>query len=727
MECLSALPGRVRFKAQNIYQNTKISEYVEKYIISLYGVKSAKLTVHTGSILITYDIQKTNLLTLKENIENALSTTYVKDDVKFNNFKEYFAVIKSKNKSKRKFLFWSLFYILLKVKNSTYGKFSLSRNLTVLKVASLVTIVGGYPLLKKLYKKYAKFMPTNEDILLELSALSFTIMRESSKGVLVLVLKALNDYIKFSAEAESRKALLDSYNANYKMAWTESLEGDKILVARDTLKVGDYVYNYTGEVASVEGIVEEGSAVVNALYYSGQPAISHVKIGSKIHEGTAIISGNLKIKITNLLDITEKNDISPKKLYLHNKTKKFESKVTRLAMWTACLSYLFTRNILNAFSVFLVLSPKATSVALNSGIKNYICLLNRNNIYLRNVNTFENILNVNKIIFDKTGTLTYGKLNIVSITLLDNTYSEDELLKICAACESEYFHPISITLKASCNDLEINNINNSILIPSQGIKAIYNNKEVLIGSMRLMENNKINLFKCAKQFRDYQRKLLIPIFIAIDKNLVGMIVLDDIIRADSKNLINTLKYNGIDNLSILTGDSYYKAQKISSELGISKIYSNMSNIGKASLVESESANNTVMMVGDGVNDAFAMKAADISVSFANGACDIIKLHCDCIIYDDNLTRLADLIYISKKSYAAINRTILFSNIYNVTLGFIAFMGGLDIFAAKSLNTLNSLLVLLLNQRIRYIKPNRIYKNFYLNNSNSNIINQKNIP
>ncbi|OOM78935.1 HAD-IC family P-type ATPase [Clostridium sp. BL-8] len=702
MECLSALPGRVRFKSLNIYYNTELSEHIEKYILSLYGVKSTKITKRTGSILIMYDIKKTNLHILKEDVENALSASITTDNTKLNNFQEYFHAIDNKKRSKRKFLFWSLFYIFLKIKNSTYGKFPISRNLTVLKVASLVTIVSGYPLIKKLYKKFAKPLPTNEDILLELTALSFTIMRESSKGILVLMLKALNDYIKFSAEVESRKALIDSCNINYKMAWIKSLNGDKILVSIDTLKIGDFIYGNTGEVIPVEGIIEDGNAVINTLYHSGQPIISRISKGAKIHEGTAIISGELTIRILRLPNFTEKQDISPEKFYLNNRIKKFQGKITNFAIWAAGLSYIFTHNILNAFSVFLVLSPKATSVALNSGIKNYISLLNKNDIYLRNPNVFQNILNIDKVIFDKTGTLTYGKMNIISIISFDNKYSKEELLKICTACEYEHFHPISITLQDACSDFEISKLNNSVLLPSEGIKANYDNKEILIGNMKLMVDNQIDISQGIKNYMEYQEKSLTPIFITINTTLTGMLILDDIIKKDSRELINRLRYDGIDNIAILTGDSYSKAQKVGLELGISQIYADMNYCEKANIVKNESAENTVIMIGDGINDALAMKAADVSVSFANSSYDMIKLHSDCLIYDDNLTKLADLIFLSKASYIAINRTILFSNIYNITLGFIAFAGGLDIFTAKSLNTLNSLLVLLLNQRIYYI-------------------------
>lgn len=720
MECLSNLPGRVRFKSLDIYYNTNFSDYIEKYINSLYGVKSTKVTKNTGSILILYDINKTNLQLLKENIENALSAHIIKDDDKFKNFDKYFNSIKNRKNAKRKFLFWSTFYLLLKIKGSIYGKFQASRNLSILKVASLITIIGGYPLLKKLYKKLAKNMPTDEDILLELTAISFTILRENSSGVLVLMFKALNDYIEFSAEVESQKALLDSSGYNYRMAWTKSQDGSNILISLNSLNIGDYIYAYKGEVVPVEGIIEEGNALINTLYCTGQPTIYNAKKGRKIYEGNAIVSGYLKIRITSLPNSTEKIDISPEKLYIHNKTKDFQTKMTPVALIASSLSSIFTNTILSAFSTLLALSPKASSVALNSGIKNYISLLNKNHIYLRNPNTFENILNVDKVMFDKTGTLTYGKMKIISITSFDNNYSEMELLKICAACEFENFHPISVTLQSACTDIDINKIDSSVLIPSEGVKANYNNNEVLIGNKKLMQNNHIDISKGNEKYIDYQNKFLIPIFIAISQKFVGIIVLDDILRNDSQKLIDRLKYNNINDLSILTGDSNAKAKQIGNQLDITKIYSNVNYLEKAKIVEYESVHSTVMMIGDGLNDVSAMKAADISVSFANSSCNKVKLHSDCIIYDDDLTKITDLISLSKKSYDAINRTIFLSNFYNIVFGLIAFCGDLNIFTAKSLNTLNSLLVLLLNQRIRYLKTSKIDNRLYLKQNDSHI-------
>lgn len=714
------LPGRVRFKSLDIYYNRELSKYIEKYVGTLYGVKFSKVTECTGSILVVYDIEKTNFSALKENIETALSASIIKNENDFKNFEEYFDAIKNRRKAKRKFLLWSALYLLLKIKGAAHGKFPISRNLNILKVASAVTIIGGYPLLKRIYKKFAKNMPTDADILLELTAISFTILRESSKGVFVLILKALNDYIKFSAEVESRKALLDSFGANFKMVRTKSLEGNEVLVPIDTLKIGDIIYAYTGEVVSVEGIIEEGEAVVNNLYCTGQPVISHIGKGIKIFEGTAVISGDIKIKVTSLPNTMEKKDISPESLYIHNRTKGFEDKMTPIAIGCAALSCLVTSNILNAFSIMLVLSPKPSSVAVHSGIKNYISLLNKNNIYLRNPNTFEKIIHVNKIIFDKTGTLTYGKMKIIDIEVFDSAYSKRDLLNICAACEVGNYHPISITLQDATDEIDMNRVDSSVLLPSRGIKANYNDHDVLIGNKKLMKEHDIDLSLGIEKYLHYQQECLTPIFVAINKKLIGLIVLNDIIRKGSKELIDILKYYRINNISILTGDSNPNAQKIASKLGIDTVYSNKDYLEKAQIVECESKNGIVMMIGDEINDVLAMNAADISISFTESSCNKVRLHSDYVIYEEDLLKLVHLISISQKTYSAMNRTILLSNLYNITLGVIAFVGGMNIFTAKSLNTLNSILVLLLNHRIQYIKPEKIDKRWYLKQEENDI-------
>ena len=508
----------------------------------------------------------------------------------------------------------------------------------------------------------------------------------------------MDDYIKFYTEAENRKALLDSYAKNFKMAWIKTSDGDDILVPVDKLIPGDSIYVNSGETVPVCGVIEEGNALVNNLYSTGQPLVTYIGIGAEIEEGIALISGNIKIKVTKLPEIMEKSDIPKEKLSIYSRANKYQNRMTYIALGTAVLSYLYTGTILSAFAVMLVLSPKATSAAFKSGMNNYIYLLRKNNIYLQNQNSVENIRNAGKIIFDKTGTLTYGKMTFIPLNSFHNSSIKKEIQNIFSE---------DADTEDSCVEI-------SEHIPNKGVKAATSqNNDIIIGNEELMKENHIDCTLGLEKFKTYKNDMLIPIFVAVNNKLAGIVVINDVLREDAQKLINRLNYLGISDISLLTGDSVKIAEKIATKLGIRKVYSEKSNSDKAQIVEEEAKEGIVMMVGDGMNDIMAMRAAHISISFAGNSSDKVKLNSDCIIYDDDMLKLADLIRLSQKSYRSINRTMLFSNVFNVVFSVMAFGGGLDVFTAKTLNTLNSLLVLLLNKRILLLHPGKIHNEISL--------------
>lgn len=707
---ISALPGRIHFKTNKIYGDKLLSRYINSYIEGLYGVKYSNTSHNTGSILIVYDAEKTDDILLSKSISSAIESVHNSEIKKFQDNEFYYKTIEKRDRTKWKFLFFAILYLFLRVKHSTLGKFSLSRNVAVLEAASAVTIVGGYPLLKVLYKKFSNNVPTDADLLLKLTAISFTILRESRDGVLVLVLKNLSDYIKHSAEVECLHILNSGMGKNTGMVWLVSDNSDEILVPISKVNIGDIVYIHKGEVSPVHGEIVTGTAVINTIYTTGQPRISHVEIGNKLHEGAAVVFGDLKVKIESIPVSVDKNDLSLDKLKIHKNVGIYQNKITKISFGVSVLNYIFTGNMLNALSLLLVLTPSATATALNHGMKNYVALLKHHNIYLRNPNTFEKILNTNSIMFDKTGTLTYGKMEIVNIESFRDDYSIHELLRICAACEVDNYHPISITLQDYVGDnYDMSKLKSSVLIPSQGIEAVYDNHNLLIGNIKLFRNKNIDIAKGVSKYKNYEDHYCYPILIAIDKELAGIIAMKDEVRSNAHLLIDKLKYRGINNISLLTGDTYEKSCNMAKSIGIEQVYAECSTEDKLSIINNARKFSTVMMVGDGINDIDAMKFSDVSVSFANSACDKIKLQSDCIIFEENVDSLGDLIYMSQISHKLITQNITFSQLYNITFGILAFFQYFDCFTAKSLNTFNSLLVLLLNERIRWISPDKMFE------------------
>lgn len=615
---ISVLPGRVRFRSSRIYENKLLARYINSYIDCLYGINYSSANYSTGSILIVYDVEKTNCELIAENIEAAIDSKDMEKEKEIEKQEFYYKAIEKRNKSKRNFLFFGIVYLVLKIKHATVGKFSISRNVGVLKAASAVTIIGGYPLLKKLYKKFGRSVPTDADILLKLSAASFTLLRESDKGVFVLVLKNLSDYIKHSAEVQCLHTLNAGMGKTSGMAWLVLDNNEEILVSANALKSGDNIRIHKGEISPVQGEIVGGNAVINSLYSVGQPIVEHVTSGNNIQEGVTVVFGALKVKVETIPASIVKRELSLNKLNIHKKVGAYQDKVTKVALGAAGLNYILTGSMLNALSILLVLTPSATATALTNGMKNYVAALKSYSIYLKNPNTFEKIINTDSIMFDKTGTLTYGNMKSVNVDSFNDEY--------------------------------------------------YN----------------------------------------IDSELAWTTCMKDEVRKNAHLLIDKLKYSGINDISLLTGDIYEKSCNTAEALGIQKVYAECSNEDKLSVITEANKFHTVMMVGDGVNDIDAMKAADVSISFANSACDKIKLQSDCIVFEDNIERLADLIYMSQRAHRLIKQSIAFSQIWSITLGGLAFFQYFDAFTAKSLNTINSLIVLLLNQRIHWITPDKTF-------------------
>lgn len=632
MEYINVLPGRVRFKSNKLYHNKELATFVENYINSLYGVNSGKVSLNTGSVLVKYQADKIHVKRLKENIESVLVAKKIQKYSDEDGINQYQSAIVRKKLAKNKFLLWSAFYLAVKVKSISIGKYSISRNVTVFKVASVVTIIGAYPLLKRIFKGLARYITVDPDKLLEYTALSFTVVRESSKGILLLVLKALDDYIKYSSEVESRKALLDSNNQHYGMAWVRTMDGDEVLVSVDQLEVGSHYFVYPGEMVPTCGKIEKGSAVIDNLYYTGQPLLSRITMGNEIKEGIKVVSGKLEVSVTELPEKQLKSDLKLESLSMFNQVRNFQNRMTLFALSSAAMSYFLFHNILTAFSVMLVLSPKATSVAFTSGINNYLYLLNKNKIYLKHPNTMEQIKNVDKVVFDKTGTLTLGKMEVDSITSFSHYYSKMDIQTIYL----NWLHED---------------------------KAMTENEEmILIGPKDLMKHFHISIPKAIETRLECEHTL--PAYIAINGELVGCVSLKDPVRMHAKEVICRMESMGIDDISMLTGDVQERANEVALETGIRKIYSQKTNKEKAQFIMDAKQEGIVLMVGDGINDILAMKMADVSVSFADNACEKIKLHSDCIIYGNNLLKLSDFIMITQKSYSKIKHTMLLSNLYN---------------------------------------------------------------
>lgn len=701
MKVMSFVPGRVRFREESIQKSNEMAQLVEFYMKDLAGVKNCRANPVTGSIIIDYDIDEIGVQILRRKI-NMLVTTdsayieYIKET-----YKEYLKAEDKLRRAKKKMVILGGIYIAFKIKQYLFGKFPLSRSLPVLQLAAAITIIKGYPKAKRAYKKITRYFPSNEDKLLLLTGMAFTFMREGSNGTMLLFLKSFTDAIQSYTEVENRRLLLQNSKNPLGLMWYNYSEKNH-LIPLESLELGDMISFYENETIPMEGTIIEGEAYINQIYYTGQPEIRLFKKGDKVNEGMIVSSGDIKVRIDRLVDKTPKEDLDINHLQIRKSVTRYQERQFYIASAMALASYFITGTTLGPLAVYLTMCTSASKTALNAGLSNYLKLLKKHQIVLRNINTIENIVDASSIVFDKTGTLTKGRLRISDIEIFDDTYTKDEILEACAACEAVIRHPVAYSLNMA-NDMDTGKkVDKSLFLPSRGVISNYNGHNIIIGNKKLLEDEGIEISPDINH-EEIRKQYYLPIYVAIDSKLISIIYMIEDIEPQARELIQELRIRGIEDISVISGDLQENVARLGEVLEIEQVHGNMSIEDKECFVINKKQSGTVIMVGDGVNDTLAMEKADVSLSYSNLASERAVLKSDCILAHNEMSNILDLLDLTKKSYKVINGNITFAQYYNYIFGVLVMLGYVNPFEAKSLNTLNSIIAVFGSSRIGRLK------------------------
>ena len=260
-------------------------------------------------------------------------------------------------------------------------------------------------------------------------------------------------------------------------------------------------------------------------------------------------------------------------------------------------------------------------------------------VLVKGSNYLDILTRVNTMVLDKTGTITKGNFEVTKV-LTENGVKEEELLETAAIGESMSNHPIaqSITKKANKNNVKIDEYSE---IAGCGIKAIYNENEILVGNSKLMEMESIEYRKCTE--------IGTIIYVAKNKEYLGAIVISDTIKEDSKEAIKDFKKNGISNIFMLTGDNESIANGVAKEVEIENVFSNLLPEGKVKTMEEIKRKfGTVVAIGDGINDSPLLALSDLGVSMGNNGADLAIETSDIVIMDGKLSSFNKLITIAKR-------------------------------------------------------------------------------
>ena len=532
-------------------------------------------------------------------------------------------------------------------------------------------IIVGYEILKKAFRNITRGKIFDENFLMSVATIGAFAIGEFPEAVAVMLFYQVGELFQSYAVDKSRKSI--SNLMDIRPDYANLLKDEKEeKVDPDEIKIGDIIIVKPGEKVPLDGIVIEGSSMLDTKALTGESIPKKAIVGAEVLSGCINKDGILKIKVTKefeestvskILDLVE--NASSKKSKSENFITKFAEFYTPIvviiAVILAIIPPLILKNtswtvwIYRALSFLVVSCPCALVISIPLSFFGGIGGASKQGILIKGSNYLEALSKTEAVVFDKTGTLTEGVFEVQKI--MASGLAEEELIEIAAHAEGYSSHPIANSIKLAYGK-EINNkkIIDIKELPGKGILANIEGKNVLIGNEKLMQENNINYKKL--------EEVGTILYMSIDNNFAGAILISDKIKKDSNKAIKELKSHGIKKTIMLSGDKKEVAESISKELGMDGVYSELLPTDKVEkfeeLLKNKSKNSKIAFAGDGINDAPVLALADIGIAMGALGSDSAIEAADIVIMTDEPSKIVTAIKLSKKTMKIVKENIVFA-------------------------------------------------------------------
>ena len=451
----------------------------------------------------------------------------------------------------------------------------------------------------------------------------------------------------------------------------------------ESVKPGDILLVKSGESIAVDGIIIKGTGSVNESAISGESLPVEKIVGDTVMSGTICELGAFEYKATKVGEDTTLARVVRLVQDAQNKkpeVQKYADKISRIFIPTvlvlALLVYLLTKDPVKMAAVLLVACPCALSMATPAAVVAGIGNGARKGIIIKGGTFLEAAAVVDCVVFDKTGTLTFGKPNVTDIAPFGDA-DEKTILYYAASAEklSEHALSTSILAEAKKQRIELSEPETFKVFPGKGIWALVKGKEVLVGNNRLLED--YNIFLPEKLNSELEKRGVegkTPLIVALNKTVAGVIAVADVLKEDASEGITQLRKLGIKKIVLLSGDQKLATEAVGRQLGIDDVRYGLLPEDKVRIIEELKKQYRVAMVGDGINDAPALSAANVSIAMGSGT-DVSIGAADIILKTNDVGKVAELIGLSRRTLRTIKGNIIFSMLYNI-LGFTLSAAGL---------------------------------------------------
>lgn len=497
----------------------------------------------------------------------------------------------------------------------------------------------------------------------------------------VMFLLKIGEILEEWTHKKSVSDLANTMSLGIEKVWLKNKNDEEVLVSTNKVNVGDKIVLRTSNMIPLDGEVIDGGVTVNQSAITGESVAVNKTVGSRVYAGTVVESGECIIKVTQIngqgkYDRIVKmiEDSEKLKSSLESKASNLADRLVPFSLFGTIFTYAITRNVTKALSILMVDYSCALKLTMPVAVLSAINECSNYNATVKGGKYLEALSKANIIVFDKTGTLTNAHPKVADIITFGNN-DKAEMLRLAACLEEHFPHSVAnaVVNEAKARGLDHEEQHSKVeYIVAHGISSLVGDEKVVIGSYHFVFEDE----NCTMPQDEQDKFNTIPneyshLYMAINRTLVAVICIEDPIKDNVKQTLDDLRTNGIDKIVMMTGDSERTAKAVAEKLGIDEYYAEVMPEDKAMFIEKmQTDGNSVIMVGDGINDSPALSKADVGIAISSGAA-IAREIADITVSSDDLNSLVTLKEISNLLMARIRsnyRSIISFNTALIALG-----------------------------------------------------------
>jgi cation-transporting P-type ATPase C len=579
-------------------------------------------------------------------------------------------------------------------------------------VATGATVFMGYPFLRGALRSLRSGR-AGTDALVTAATVASLVLRENVVALTVLWLLNIGEYLQDLTLRRTRRAISDLLRGTTDAAWVRLEDGNEVQVPIDTVQTGDDVVIHDHVAIPVDGEVVDGEAIVDESAITGENLPASIVTGSIVHAGSVVLRGRLVVRAQAVGNetaigriITRVEEAQHDRAPIQTVGENFSRRFVPISLVVSAITLAITGDVRRAMTMLLIACPCAVGLATPTAISAAIGNGARRGMLIKGGSHLEQAGRVDAIVFDKTGTLTVGRPVVTNIIALHQDWQPEQVLAYAASSELHSRHPLAEAVIRSTEERRI------IIPPHEecevlvglGMRIWADGRTLLLGSPSLLRSENVEVStKAANWVDELRRQAETPLLLAVDGTLVGLISLRDEVRPEAADVLKKLRANGIHRIVMLTGDHPDIAEVVAAELGIDEWRAEVLPEDKLEVVRGlQDEGYVVGMVGDGINDAPALAAADIGIAMGLAGTDVAVETADVALSNDDLQRLLDVRDLGTRAVEVIRQNYGMSIAVNAAGLLIGAGGALSPVLAAILHNASSVAVVANSSRlIRY--------------------------